>query len=262
MACFAGVCGDKARLYSKTHGFSRNNSKNRIYYNTRANEIKRDIIRIGHAVEAAVSDIVRFIPEKYSEFRKTWMEDAYSHILKYGSLTEKQEEILTAFRERGIPTVVVKGTSAAKYYAKPRLRTMGDIDLLVKPEDYERAVRCLTEIGCRETTSDAQAKAGRHRCFKYQNRLVELHRHFSSVHLNKVPSPKNPIRLFGYIQSHGEEHWKLLKKHPCLRSFAWSYELGVLIKTAVREKVGVGKLKSIYDEGAKRKELFSALKIK
>lgn len=48
-----------------------------------------------------------------------------------------------------VPYVILKGTSAAKYYPYPDYRTMGDIDIMTRREDYEIACRQLIDNGYR-----------------------------------------------------------------------------------------------------------------
>ncbi len=47
----------------------------------------------------------------------------------------------------GIPYTVLKGAASAYYYPEPMLRTMGDVDFLVKKEDVERATELLIQNG-------------------------------------------------------------------------------------------------------------------
>ena len=48
-----------------------------------------------------------------------------------------------------VPYVILKGTSAAKYYPHPGYRTMGDIDIMTRREDFDIAIKQLTDNGYR-----------------------------------------------------------------------------------------------------------------
>lgn len=50
---------------------------------------------------------------------------------------------------RGIPYVILKGSVSASYYPEPLLRTMGDVDFLVKPKDLSKVEMILKENGFR-----------------------------------------------------------------------------------------------------------------
>jgi hypothetical protein len=49
-------------------------------------------------------------------------------------------------RTVGIEAVLVKGWSIARYYPEEGLRPYGDLDLCVRPEDYQKASRALEDV--------------------------------------------------------------------------------------------------------------------
>jgi hypothetical protein len=56
--------------------------------------------------------------------------------------------IATIFEARGVPYVLLKGEALSKaFYPQDGLRPYGDIDLLIRPEDYEPAKAALKELG-------------------------------------------------------------------------------------------------------------------
>ena len=50
-----------------------------------------------------------------------------------------QDQLVHLFEEYSIPCVIIKGASATMAYPHPMLRSMGDVDILVKREDHNRA---------------------------------------------------------------------------------------------------------------------------
>ena len=62
-----------------------------------------------------------------------------------------QEKVGAALK--GIPYVVLKGLAAAVYYPEPFWRTLGDIDIMVRPEDFDAACTALLAAGYK--TDDA-----------------------------------------------------------------------------------------------------------
>lgn len=60
-----------------------------------------------------------------------------------------QQELLRLLEEHAVPCVIIKGAAAAMSYPHPSLRTMGDIDFLVKRTDYLRAAEILEKDGYR-----------------------------------------------------------------------------------------------------------------
>ena len=96
----------------------------------------------------------------------------------FHKLMKEQKCAFSLLESAGIPAVVLKGAAAAINYAHPENRCMGDIDLLVLPEDFDRAYHLLTDSGCRPLDSSGYA---RHvSMFTESGVEIELHRFFSS----------------------------------------------------------------------------------
>ena len=68
------------------------------------------------------------------ELRQAWINRNYQLLLYNVNYRHAQEALLI-----NVPYVVLKGTSAAKYYPHPELRIMGDIDIITRHEDFDRA---------------------------------------------------------------------------------------------------------------------------
>lgn len=79
---------------------------------------------------------------------------------------------------------------------------------------------------------------------------------------SQFPTIRHPIQLFKYIQFHGERNWKAVIKHPYLKPFAWVYQFSCYIKIVGSNRFGIKKIKSVFDEGKKRNEMFVTLGIK
>lgn len=102
------------------------------------------------------------------------------NIRNYQAVMSAQKALTELIDSSGIPASVMKGAAAAQYYPKPFLRQFGDIDMLVLPEDIERAGKLLTDSGYSIIEADL-SKDKRHIPFKSPGGTeVELHRSFSS----------------------------------------------------------------------------------
>lgn len=77
--------------------------------------------------------------DKRKEFRKYYYQSCLIHE-KFNEVGKIVDDILT---QNNIPHVFLKGYEIQNLYPDPNLRMMGDIDLLVKPEDYKKALHCL-----------------------------------------------------------------------------------------------------------------------
>ena len=68
---------------------------------------------------------------------------------------------MSTLTNAGIPHLIIKGTSIRPHYPVPALRTGADIDVIVRPTDYMRAVEVLKERGLEEIrveSSEAQMR--------------------------------------------------------------------------------------------------------
>jgi hypothetical protein len=77
------------------------------------------------------------------------LEDAPSNVERFQALEQLRRErwlaaVFAAFATHGIPAVTFKGWALARLYGRPGLRPVGDVDLLVRPEDLEHARTVLS----------------------------------------------------------------------------------------------------------------------
>lgn len=87
----------------------------------------------------------------------------------------QQQELLKIMNGAGIPFVVLKGAAAAVYYPKPENRSMGDVDLIVLPWDFDRAAQLMLDNGF----EPLDLKHDRHYEYRKNGVNFELHRYFS-----------------------------------------------------------------------------------
>lgn len=81
-------------------------------------------------------------------------------------------QLIPTFEKFDLPVVIVKGQAIAQCYKNPFSRTPGDIDLVVKPEDYERTKVVIKELSRDEGTDDSCVK---HFAATVGNIEVEVH---------------------------------------------------------------------------------------
>ena len=107
--------------------------------------------------------------------RREWVARATRGITFWHHLMQEQARLETIFRNAGIPYVVLKGAAAACYYPKPEYRTMGDVDMIVPPEVFERAFQTMVDEGYCHTDHGNE----RHANFSRNGVEFELHRYFA-----------------------------------------------------------------------------------
>lgn len=168
--------------------------------------------------------ILRDPARKVSYFQRTSQRLSF-----FFSLMGVQQEICDLLQNSGISVAVLKGSAAAVYYPQPSYRTMGDIDLIVLPQDFDRANDILAKLGCKPIEHDNY----RHTEWRYKGILIELHRYFSlfkndavSLRMDEIifggipqaqtitmegfsfpmlPPPENGVVLLQHISQHMEQ---------------------------------------------------------
>lgn len=86
-----------------------------------------------------------------------------------------------------IPYVVMKGAASAMYYPEPLLRTMGDVDFLVIPEDLQRTGKVLEQVGF---VSEGKNE---HECHIVYHRKINGIRSIWEMHWQPTGIPKGKV---------------------------------------------------------------------
>ncbi|MBR3355519.1 MAG: nucleotidyltransferase family protein [Oscillospiraceae bacterium] len=109
-----------------------------------------------------------------------------------------QNMLFQLLEENGIPCIILKGAAAAMYYPNPSLRTMGDVDILVKRADFYKAVDLIENNGYK-LAHEKQVDAY-HYNYQKQGISFELHRRLPILQ----ESDEELISLFEYGINHRE----------------------------------------------------------
>lgn len=82
-----------------------------------------------------------------AEAKKRWRLGYLYNSFLYAKRLALLDKIEAEFQKEHIVYLIFKGTEVALFYPVPGQRTMGDLDLLVHPEDKQRAFKVLTRLG-------------------------------------------------------------------------------------------------------------------
>lgn len=66
-------------------------------------------------------------------------------MIRYEAANQMYGQVCEVFENEGVPFIPLKGSVIRKYYPEPWMRTSCDIDILIKEEDLNRAVKLLQE---------------------------------------------------------------------------------------------------------------------
>ena len=78
---------------------------------------------------------------------KPWSKFCYSQQGQWVRVMYGQTQLIQLLEMNSIPSVIIKGSAAAMYYPHPMLRSMGDVDFLVKRCDFKRTASILEANG-------------------------------------------------------------------------------------------------------------------
>ena len=127
-------------------------------------EMKRQAIV---ALPGTVLSLLNLSPE----LSKKWKQSIIQQIMYYTHYCNEQSCLPIE-----VPYVILKGTSAAQYYPHSEYRTMGDIDIMTRREDYNVAYQQLQNNGYRVIKT-----LEREVSFEKNGIVIELHRYFASL---------------------------------------------------------------------------------
>ena len=146
-----------------------------------------------HTIAALPAGVLSHLIMPYELFLK-WQTYVYQQISFNLNYQYEQANLPLA-----VPYVILKGSAAAKYYPRPELRAMGDIDIMTHREDYEKACEELLSAGFQELSDD---KNPRHRIFKKDSILVEVHYYFASLNVPEQAQYMDNLIIDNINQSH------------------------------------------------------------
>ena len=125
-----------------------------------------------HAIRnLAINQLVKLDPEH----KDSYLKSALQGLSHWYRLMGEQQTVCNILQNAGIPCAVLKGSAADYAYPRNVHRTMGDIDLIVKPQDFDQAYELLIQGG------EYIGKDSRHKEIRRNGIIVELHQAFSTL---------------------------------------------------------------------------------
>ena len=201
------------------------------------------------------------------ELKSEWKKAVYEQVTYNVSYRRLQASLPIT-----VPYAVLKGSSAAKYYPNPLYRTMGDIDIITRREDFEAACGMLAQDGFEEVTGDKERAAGRHRLFSKDGFVIEAHAYYAYQNdpekarmiddlvidgimpSHELPDDVNGIVLIEHINQHMEDglglrqviDW-MMYVDKCLPDEKWPAFQTLTEKTGhVKLAIAVARMCEIY----------------
>lgn len=117
------------------------------------------------------------LPLAHLEDAPEWQRRSSAVIASNMQISYEHTELHGLLSENHIPYVILKGVASASYYPDPILRTMGDVDFLIRPTDVTKATALVESIGF---VSEGDT-GGKHIVFHRDSSVWEMHRCVNGV---------------------------------------------------------------------------------
>lgn len=141
-----------------------------------------------HGTECMVFDALKSLNIEIPQEVAEKFENAYLTCVMVDTLqTEALRELSEAFENAEIDHVPLKGSVVKYLYPMPHYRKSGDIDILIKPEDEEKAEKVMSELGYKVEAGwnehDVHATFKKEPCIEAEihNRLVSTYERSNSL---------------------------------------------------------------------------------
>lgn len=139
-----------------------------------------------------------------------WRELSMRVVYQNERLLQEQKSVLAALKAANIPCAILKGSSVACNYPEPSLRALGDVDLLVPPEQQRKAVSVLQSMGYGEILSEGSPC---HLEVKRESFSVEVHKEPNGLFICEDAALKR--ELYDFF-AEGLENIQQIDKLPIL----------------------------------------------
>ncbi len=111
-----------------------------------------------------------------SDIGKLFVQQQFIAVYRYEQMKMELEKICRVLETAKIPFIPLKGAIIKKYYPEPWMRTSCDIDVLVKPEDLEKAISTISE-----TLQYTYEGKGSHDVSLFSKNKVHLELHYDLI---------------------------------------------------------------------------------
>jgi hypothetical protein len=111
-----------------------------------------------HQVESLTYPLIKELYKSKRNAEKKileiWKNDALKQALKQNRYMEGTTKVVRALADAGIPVIALKGIVLKDFYPKPEMRSMMDVDFLIKDIHMNSVIKILRKIGYHKKASD------------------------------------------------------------------------------------------------------------
>ena len=130
---------------------------------------------VDQAILPITAKVYKSLPLDIDLFEK-WHHTILQQIASGTQIQNTESFLIRLLDDNGIQSAILKGSAAAKNYPIGIHRVYGDVDIIVNPDDFEKAAGLLSNAGCKQAT---ELFENYRNVTYYRNGVeIELHRHF------------------------------------------------------------------------------------
>ena len=122
--------------------------------------------------QSVLGIVANEIPDEY--VTQKFVDAKHRQKASYILYCHSQDELKKILDDACIPFIILKGNASAISYADPTCRMMGDIDILVPQDMYDKTKDILSSAGYEKGYDN-----GRYCGYKKEKTSIEVHHHFS-----------------------------------------------------------------------------------
>lgn len=123
-----------------------------------------------------------------------WKKTAVGQIYHWYTMMGEQDRIVSLLEENGYDVAVLKGNACAANYPDPQLRGSGDVDLLVRWEEYDEIYEFLQKQGYHLIGEKIETK--HHFTVKEKRVLFEIHKRPGGTRINGTEAQTEMLKFF------------------------------------------------------------------
>ncbi len=155
------------------------------------------------------------------------LSQAYFHTIAVSVNRDAEyEKVKEIFFDNKIPYIQVKGIALAEYYPVKEVRTMGDVDLVIRLEDKEKVLKLFTDKGYK-------SKTGSREDWTYYNDIINLEMH-TDLCPEQISASIDPTAYFKNI-------WEMTNDtDDCFKELKPEYHLIFLLIHLAKHIYGFG----------------------
>ena len=106
--------------------------------------------------------------------RDEWIDYFFYHISKWYKMLEVQDQLVQLLTESGYKFVIMKGLANAALYPKPEFRSLGDVDFMVRREEFNDIYQMLQQNGYKPDDNKDELK--HHMNLEKDGVIFEMHK--------------------------------------------------------------------------------------